>query len=73
MLSFSGAPATLTFPIKGTKLVKLFDTGNVGDSDFIKITKTKGQRSAVINIPAFSGVILSEKVIKTKKENENVL
>ena len=73
VLSFSGAPATLTFPIKGTKLVKLFDTGNVGDSAFIKITKTKGQRSAVINIPAFSGVILSEKVIKTKKENENVL
>ena len=73
VLSFSGAPATFTFPIKGTKLVKLFDTGNVGDSDFIKITKAKGQRSAVINIPAFSGVILSEKVIKTKKENENVL
>jgi 1,4-alpha-glucan branching enzyme len=77
ILSFSGSEQTVDIPIKSSSLRCLFETGRmVNSSEMIKISKSGKLWLANIKIPAFSGIVLSEKkktIKKTLKEKEDVL
>ncbi len=73
ILSFSGSSHDLSFSVKSPNVECIFDTGTVGDTKkLIDIQKSGKNYLANIKIPAFSGMILSEKRKtnkKTLKEN----
>ena len=67
-INFSGAEQEITIPINSASLTCLFDTECMSNvKDFISVYKKGKERLAKIKIPAFSGMVLSEKKRKNKK------
>jgi hypothetical protein len=73
ILSFSGVDQQITLPLLSGNVENMFDTGNIGCiTDKIEVQKSGKQFFATVNVPAFSGMILSDKKKinkKTLKEN----
>jgi 1,4-alpha-glucan branching enzyme len=67
VLSFSGTEQRITIPVKSGHLECIFDTGDIGVTDFdTEIYKIGRQYYANITVPAFSGLILSDKKLTNK-------
>lgn len=68
ILSFSGASQSVIVPVKSSDISCLFETGSVGAiENHISIQKSGKSVLATINVPAFSGMILSDKKKTNKK------
>lgn len=68
VLSFSGAEQEIRVPINSLSVEALFTTEYTPNAnEFIEVLKCGKERLAKIRIPAFSGIVLSEKKRRNKK------
>ena len=67
ILSFSGSDQKITIPLKHGDPEMLFDTGNIPPLDELAAVVKHGRKYfAEVTVPAFSGMIIRDKIINNK-------